>query len=147
MKTVKYSWGKPLWISIHNIALSFPENPTPHDRMVYKEFYIGLGNVIPCKICAGNYKEHLKEIPIDQFLYNRIDLFRWTVDIHNIVNKQNGKKIWSVEEALDYYMNARYAYEGAIPANTIGCYKNILLLVIILLVISNILVLLWRYNN
>jgi hypothetical protein len=30
-------------------------------------------------------------------------LFKWTVDLHNIVNKETGKRIVPFEEALDLY--------------------------------------------
>lgn len=96
-------WGKYIWTSIHIIALGYPENPTQEDKDNYKNFYINLWRVIPCYKCSINYKKHLEELPIDNHLNDNISLFRWTVDFHNIVNKELGKKEWTFEESLEKF--------------------------------------------
>jgi len=40
----------------------------------------------------------MKEHPIK--MNNSRELFNWTVDIHNIVNKQNGKKVLTYDQAF-----------------------------------------------
>jgi hypothetical protein len=97
-------WGKYLWTSIHIIALGYPDNPTPDDKQSYKQFYVNLWKVIPCFKCAQNYQRHLDELPIDDgSLTNNMSLFKWTVDMHNIVNKELGKRQWTQDEALDKF--------------------------------------------
>jgi hypothetical protein len=96
-------WGKYVWVSIHIIALGYPDNPSDEDIMHYKEFYTNLWKVLPCYKCSVNYLRHLEELPIDEALKNNITLFKWTVDLHNIVNKELGKRIVPFEEAKEMY--------------------------------------------
>jgi hypothetical protein len=93
-------WGKYIWTSIHIIALGYPDKPTPDDKQNYKQFYTNLWKVIPCIKCANNYQKHLDELPLDEQLSNNTTLFKWTVDLHNIVNKELGKRQWTHEEAF-----------------------------------------------
>jgi hypothetical protein len=96
-------WGKYLWTSIHIIALGYADNPSIEDKMNYKQFYTDLWKVIPCHKCSENYKRHLVELPIDEFLSDNMTLFNWTVEIHNIVNKELGKRQWTYDEALEKF--------------------------------------------
>lgn len=98
-------WGPSLWKSIHYIALAYPNNPTYKDKQDYKEFFFKLINVIPCYRCSVNYETNLKKVPIDNYLSNNIDLFRWTFIIHNMVNKETSKKQLSFEYAIGLYMS------------------------------------------
>ena len=47
--------------------------------------------------------EFLKNNPITPFLDNRADLFKWTVIIHNYVNKMLKKPEWTEYEVIKYY--------------------------------------------
>lgn len=98
------SWGKYLWTSIHFIALGYPDNPTEEDVINYKYFFINLWKVIPCYKCSLNYKKHLQELPItNDTLKNRHNLFKWTVDLHNIVNRDLNKSLMNLDEAYSLY--------------------------------------------
>ena len=92
-------WGRYLWTSIHSIALGYPDEPTEQDKKNYKEFYSNLWKVIPCQRCSDNYKKHLIELPIDGFLGSNTDMFKWTVDLHNIVNKKLRKPVVTLAQA------------------------------------------------
>lgn len=96
-------WGKYVWVCIHIIALGFPDKPSEIDKKNYKEYYTNLWKVLPCHKCSVNYQRHLVEMPIEAHLSNSMSLFKWTVDLHNIVNKDTGKRIVPFEEALDLY--------------------------------------------
>jgi hypothetical protein len=100
-------WGKHLWFSIHFIAMAYPRNPSYEQRENYKQFYENLWKVIPCKKCSVHYKRHLKELPLEggstDFLENNKSLFKWTVNIHNIVNESLGKPQMTLEEAENMY--------------------------------------------
>ena len=99
-------WGKHMWYSIHFIALAFPENPTNEDKRNYQYFFENLHTVLPCYKCSVNYIKHLKQIPIHiDILQNAERLFRWTVDIHNLVNAELGKRLWTHDEAFKFYNN------------------------------------------
>jgi hypothetical protein len=97
-------WGKYLWTSIHIIALGFPDEPSAKDKADFKEFYMSFWKVIPCQKCADNYRRHLTELSsIDNALTDSITLFKWTVDLHNIVNKELGKRNVSYKEAEEIF--------------------------------------------
>lgn len=109
MKTI--FWGRYFWYCIHLTALGYSNNPTPDQKMVYKQFYLTLGKVLPCSKCSNNYARHMEHIPIDFFLGNQNDLFKWTVHLHNIVNKEIGKPQWNVEFAESFYKTYQYTKE------------------------------------
>ena len=96
-------WGSTLWFSLHTITMNYPNNPTFIEQKDYKNFFISLENVIPCKVCRKNYQRHLKEHPIDNHLGNRKELVYWLIDIHNMVNAEIGKKIISYDKVIDKY--------------------------------------------
>ena len=96
-------WGKYVWTSLHIIALGYPDKPTTDDKINYKQFYTNMWKVIPCFKCSQNYQRHLTEHPIDNYLTDNMSLFKWTVTLHNIVNKELGKKEWTHDEALEKF--------------------------------------------
>jgi len=96
-------WGPFFWHTIHIIAIGYAKNPTYTDKKCAKEFYESLAYLIPCPVCREHYKEHLVSSPISTFLDSRTDLIKWTIDIHNKVNRQLGKPEWTLDEVLAYY--------------------------------------------
>jgi hypothetical protein len=96
-------WGPFFWHTIHIVALGYPKNPTYTDKKCAKEFYESLTYLLPCAICRQHYKDHLIKNPLTPFLDSRTDLIKWTVDIHNNVNKMLEKPEWTLEEVLAYY--------------------------------------------
>ncbi len=98
-------WGRGLWIFIHSVALNYPEHPDPIDKKNVYNFFTNLENVIPCSTCRNNYNLHMNKLPLSSYLNNKNDLFKWTVEMHNIVNSDLGKPILTVEQAKNIYKN------------------------------------------
>jgi hypothetical protein len=96
-------WGPFFWHTIHIVALGYPKSPTYIDKKCAKEFYESLAFLIPCSICREHYKKHLENNPLTPYLDSRGDLLKWTIDIHNSVNKMLGKPEWTQEEVIIYY--------------------------------------------
>ena len=97
-------WGKHLWFSIHFIALRYPSEPTEEHIQNYRDFFESLKMVIPCAMCRESYTEHLEIKPLTKdVLSSQLNLFFWTVDMHNLVNEYLEKETWSYDEALDFY--------------------------------------------
>jgi hypothetical protein len=97
-------WGPSTWRAIHYIALGYPAKATGEDARVYRDFVHALGRVIPCTTCAANFQRHLVELPLtERDLRGRLELFEWTVRLHNLVNTETGKRPWTVDEALAVY--------------------------------------------
>jgi hypothetical protein len=96
-------WGPFFWHTMHIVAIGYSKHPTYTDKKCAKEFYESLVFLIPCSICREHYKEHLTNKPITPFLDSREDLLKWTIDIHNKVNKLTNKPQWTEAEVLRYY--------------------------------------------
>jgi len=98
-------WGAGAWTFMHYVALTYPTNPTEDDRNKYHTFFHNLQFVLPCSKCAKNYSENLSSLPLQGSLENNQQLFKWTVDMHNLVNKESNKKQITHEEAMGIYLN------------------------------------------
>lgn len=96
-------WGPFFWHTIHIAALGYPQEPTYTHKKAAKEFYESLQVVIPCAICREHYAQHLKAYPISPHLDSRKDLFKWTVVLHNEVNKMLGKPEFTESDSLKFY--------------------------------------------
>ena len=94
------TWGPHGWKFIHFITMAYPDHPSRYDKQNYKNFFLNLSHVIPCSLCADNYKDHLRQYPLtEEVLSNQENLMKWGIKMHNLVNEENQKKIFSNEEA------------------------------------------------
>jgi len=84
-------FGPHFWATIHLSALH------SKDLDLYKNFIHTLGPIIPCKQCSEHFIENLKSHPIHS------DLFKWSVEMHNIVNRQTFKREIEYDEAYEYW--------------------------------------------
>lgn len=107
MSTDPDTWGPHGWKFLHFVALGYPNHPTLNDAEKYKHFFYLFGDMIPCSICANHYKKNLKEINIDLYLLSKNDLLKWTILMHNEVNKSNGKKIYTFNEGIDMIIDGQ----------------------------------------
>jgi hypothetical protein len=97
------TWGPFFWHTMHLVALGYPNEPNYAEKRAAKEFYESLTHLIPCPTCRIHYADHLKELPITPSLDSRKDLFKWTVDMHNLVNKDLGKPLYTETDAIAFY--------------------------------------------
>lgn len=119
-------FGSVFWTMIHTVAIAYPEQVNENDPLKIKiyNFYKSLEDIIPCRECQLHYKENFKQLPLENYLNSRMDLFYWTYTLHNIVNEQLGVKdgIPTFEEAYDKYHSLRTENCGQ---GTVGvCKKN-----------------------
>ncbi len=105
MKLGPNIWGPHGWKFIHYTAFAYPNNPTNDIKENYKNFFTILGDVLPCKLCSDHYKENLLLHPLsDAVLSDRDSLFKWTIDIHNEVNKLNNSPIYDYDTVYQLIM-------------------------------------------
>lgn len=102
MKLSPQIWGPLFWMTIHIVALGYPKKPTYGDKKAAKEFFESLQYLLPCSECRGHFRELLVKNPITPHLDRRDDLFKYTVMLHNDVNKRLGKPQMTEVEALLY---------------------------------------------
>jgi hypothetical protein len=99
-------WGPYGWKYFHFVALAYPINPTDEDKLNYYNFYIFFGKTLPCENCIHHYAEHLQNFPLTDYILSTKDtLLKWTIDIHNEVNKKGNKKIYDYDEAVALIKN------------------------------------------
>jgi hypothetical protein len=107
------AWGPFFWHTIHIVALGYPVEPSHAYKKAAKEFYESLKILIPCPICKEHYIMHLEKYPITPHLDRKSDLFRWTILLHNEVNKILGKPVFTEAQVLEYY--GRLGHRGRSP--------------------------------
>ena len=94
-------WGPHGWKFLHFVSIGYPENPTESDKKKYKTFFTLIKDVLPCSLCANNYKKHIQEYPLtEKILSNKSKLINWCIKMHNLVNIENNSKVYDDEEAL-----------------------------------------------
>ncbi len=91
------NWGRQGWHFIHSVMVNYPDDPTEADKKKYKSFINSIPSVLPCPICGEHFKENLKKMPPD-YASNE-SMWKWSVDVHNEVNKANKKPALSYDEA------------------------------------------------
>ena len=96
-------WGPFFWHTMHIAALGYPKEPTYTDKKAAKDFFESLQFMLPCGVCREHYGKHIQSHPISTFLDRRADLFRWTITVHNEVNKSLNKPVWTEQEVMGYY--------------------------------------------
>jgi hypothetical protein len=88
-------WGKEGWRFIHYVAVTYQ----PSKKEEYLQFFKNLPEILPCPVCGSHFKINMEKYPPN--MENAKTLFNWTVDMHNLVNKENGKKILNYEQAYN----------------------------------------------
>jgi hypothetical protein len=125
-------WGPKAWFFIETIILSYPNNPTSNDKLIFKNFFKNLGDILPCEKCRYNYNNHLRNNQLtDDILCNKDSLLDWIIQIHNL---SMGKTI-TKSSLLNYYNNI-YSNKN----------NNIYILISIIIILF-LLFLLFFYNN
>jgi len=102
-KLSKDQWGRPLWFCIHTFALNLSNKITNEERIKYKAFMSSMQFVLPCPICKQHIKENLLALKFDDYTDTNMRLFEWTVLLHNKVNTDNNKSVFSLRDALELY--------------------------------------------
>jgi len=86
-------WGPPFWETLHCISAGYPLEPDDIDKKNYKDFYISVGNILPCKYCRESYKEFIKEKDTELTectFESRENIMLWVYKLHERVNLKLG---------------------------------------------------------
>lgn len=86
-------WGPGLWEGLHSITFGYPKEPTIQQKKDYKELFILIGKVLPCKYCRDSYTNFISngntELT-DEVMENRYTLTKWLYCVHEAVNQKLG---------------------------------------------------------
>lgn len=99
-------WGPSLWKVLHVFSFNYGDNPDSEDKRSMYNFLHSVKGIIPCIVCKKHYEEslHYNARSVNSSVFdNRYNLSKYIVNLHNQVNKRNGKEIWTYERALRNY--------------------------------------------
>lgn len=107
-------WGKEGWRFIHFVAITYD----PSKKEEFLNFFQNLPKILPCPVCGKHFKENMAKMP--PRMESNQTLFEWTVDMHNLVNKENGKKSLTYDQAYyEMFPKAKNGYKVSDFANGI----------------------------
>lgn len=69
------------------------------DYQTLKTFIYSYVGALPCVVCRKHFEEVLAQVPFPSESEN-LAYFKWSVDVHNIVNNRLGKPRVSYDDAL-----------------------------------------------
>lgn len=101
-------FGPPSWHILHTLAAhllllqSKGVNIQPYCN-AYKKLVESMKKLVPCENCRKNYIINIRVVPIQTYGNQPINLFKWSCDLHNVVNQETGKPVYSFQEALAKY--------------------------------------------
>jgi hypothetical protein len=97
------AFGPPFWFTIHNSATTYPVNPTPIIRDSMKCLLQNLPLLVPCVSCKEHFYTYLNSINLDNVVESKENLFSFTVNVHNYVNRRYKKPEMSLNDAKKLY--------------------------------------------
>ena len=97
MGICKESFGPHFWATLHITCLG-----TQNVLNIIKFIY-AFSDIIPCSKCRQHFKQLIVDHPIPETASS--DIFKWTVDMHNIVNKETGKEEIDYVKALEIWIS------------------------------------------
>ena len=125
------SWGPVGWEYLHTVSFNYPIDPEEYDRLneqpigstrqKYKDFFIQVGETLPCKYCRTSYREFIKDNPIR--LDSRDEITKWLYEIHDMVNQKIGKKSIPFEDVKKKFESFRADCSAKVAT---GCIKPLM---------------------
>ncbi len=86
-------WGPGAWEFLHSVTYGYPIEPSDEQKQNYKNFFTGVGNILPCRYCRDSYQSFIKKGNTeltDKVFENRESLTKWFYLIHERVNNKLG---------------------------------------------------------
>ncbi len=92
----------PIWFTMHIVSLNYPVAPQESERKIYTQWFLNMGEVLPCSICKQNFKNNLKAIGFNEILdfANRTTFSNLVWRLHNYINKHLGKDVFVTFESF-----------------------------------------------
>jgi hypothetical protein len=95
-------WGPSMWRMIHSFAATYKAE----NAQAFKQFIYSLPGLIPCNNCKNRMLNVLQQLPLrESHLENNKNLFLWTYQLHDIINRQLGKVSPDYESVRRFYFN------------------------------------------
>lgn len=94
---IRNYWGQRLWRLLHKLTYDLMCNQVNVD--VYSKFF---ECVVPCLLPCGNCKNHYLRY-VHYFPIKNVCIVDWLLRIHNIINFNEKKPLWTRVQADSYY--------------------------------------------
>jgi len=98
-------WGPHYWFFIHTLAYSYPETPNEFTKRKYYDLIQNLPLFLPNLEISKKFAQTLDKFPVTPYLDCRESFIRWTIYLHNYVNRTLDKPEWELLEALENYLH------------------------------------------
>jgi hypothetical protein len=94
------------------MAVSYPDRPSPVCVARAKNYILAMPYMLPCEGCFEHARAYIekRQGELDEICGSRDEFFKFTVDMHNMVNRRYNKPEMSVEDARKLYTNAPYKF-------------------------------------
>ena len=101
----KREWGPRAWHWLHNMAITYSDNPSLADKqMAYRRIHKFIEG-LPCEECRRHSIQYISAVPPDYTDSHTLQIWVWT--FHNSVNKRLGHPIFTLEEYKHMYLSER----------------------------------------
>lgn len=130
-------WGPHAWAFIHLMIISEKE-PLDKSRLkYYKQFFDLLTNLLPCEKCRLHLKDNLTKLKDITKIKSKKELFNWSVDLHNMVNKITNKPEYGHKEMMELWTGISNGDKPVLNEKIIhnNTYKWLFLITLLILLI------------
>ena len=118
-------WGPPAWDFLHSVTFGYPLEPTNEQKKWYRDFFVKVGDILPCKYCRDSYKMFIKtgESKLtDESMNNRKTFTKWFYLLHNRVNEKLGVDYGvTYEDVVNKYESYRASCSKKVNKDQKGC--------------------------
>jgi FAD-linked sulfhydryl oxidase len=99
----KNELGRNSWSVLHTITAYYSDKPSLPQQQDMSNLFNIWSRVYPCKECADDMKQDLKEEPPD--LRSRHHLSQWLCRLHNKVNNKLGKEMFDCSKVDERWID------------------------------------------
>jgi hypothetical protein len=115
-------WGNAAWFLFHTLSYKLKdEYNTPNEIANLRKILINICFNLPCPVCSEHAKNKINQVNLNEISSKEI-LMRFFYELHNTINHDLNKSIYSYDEFKNKYGQAN---TGAIVSYFIQIFRNI----------------------
>lgn len=104
--------GNSTWNFLHTMAAYYPSKASDDDKRSMGGLIEGLGKFYPCNECSSHLRKEIVKNP--PLLDGNKELSKWFCDVHNEVNRRQGKPEFDCTKAFERWRTGRPG-DGCFP--------------------------------
>ena len=92
------------WKCLHLISFIYPDNPDNNKKKSIKKLLSKMErDGLKCRNCTNHFRRYLANKNRDLIVSSKMNLVNFFIDLHNNVNRMNGKIEYNLERVEDLY--------------------------------------------